>query len=137
MVNKLLLIVILVIPSYSYAYISSAPSMGSIGNDEIRTSDGASCRSERGGNLLVYAQGYDTNEEGYYDGANRGVSVGIAYRFGGAKPVDCTKLYDRELKVKDLEIQKMQAEIEQLRKLNSISDGIASGVIPPLPKQVK
>lgn len=107
--------------------------MGSMGTDEVRLSDGTSCRSERGGNVLIYAQGYDNNEQGYYDSDDKGVSVGVAYRFGGSKPIDCSKLYERGLVMKDLEIERLKSEIEQLKQLNNLNDAINSGLIPPPP----
>ena len=115
------------------AYISP-PSMSSMGTDEIRTSDGASCRSEVGGNLIVYANGYDNSQDGNYSNDNKGVAVGVAYRFGnGNKRIDCSKLYDRELSLKDLEIQRMKSEIEQLKRMTAINQGVQSGLIPPPP----
>lgn len=119
----------------SNAYVSPAPSMGSMGTDEVRLSDGSSCRSERGGNVIVYASGYGSEDEGYYEGQDKGVSLGVAYRFGGSKPLDCSKLYNKSLTMKDLEIERLKIEMEQLRNLAAIQSGVTSGIIPPPPKR--
>ncbi len=108
--------------------------MGSMGTDEVRTSDGATCRSEVGGNTSVYVSGYGADQEYQYDRQDKGVSFGIVHRFGtGAKRIDCSKLYDKELTMKDLEIERMKAEIDQLRRMNNLNQGVQSGLIPPPP----
>ena len=110
------------------------PTFGSMGSDEIRTSDGVTCRSEIGGNIIVYATGYDNNEEGSYNRDDAGVSVGVAYRFGnGNERIDCERIYNQEVKIRDLQIERMQFEIDQLRRAKNINGGIHSGLIPPPP----
>ena len=131
--NSILLLAI-VISSNCFAYLPPAPSMGSMGSTEVR-SGSTSCRSDLGGNMMVYGGAYDNNSDSdYYNSSNdTGVSIGIAYRFGGVEPLDCSKLYNKELTLKDIQISKMQAELEALRKLTEKQNKIDGGLIPPPP----
>lgn len=117
--------------------VSSATAMAS-GYDEIRTQDGAVCRSSNEGNLEIYAEGYteDGHQSYFYDHMtaapfeDTGIKAGVKYKFGGGKRLDCSKLYKQELTRGDLEITRLKAEIEQLKKLNALQAGIDAGHIP-------
>ncbi|MGD1448241.1 hypothetical protein [Vibrio harveyi] len=82
---------------------------------------------------MLYASGYEGEREGYYEERDQGVSFGIAYRFGGAEPIDCGRLYERDLKIKDMEIERMKFEVEALKKAQDLQGKIAVGLIPPPP----
>lgn len=119
--------------------IPSAPSSPT-GSDEIRTSDGATCRSSVGGNLQIYggivdASG-DRNQDGdywhRYDEDERGAYIGFAYSFGGESRIRCDRLAEIETERAELELEKLKAEIEMLKKVKELEILKASGILPEL-----
>ena len=118
----------------------SAPGQVNSTYDEIRTSEGASCRSANGGNLIVHggvsgASGTNTSNsyseyfrplEDSHDDTEAGAYMGFAYSFGGGKKIDCSRLANIEFERAELELEKLRAEVDVLKKMNMLSN------LPPL-----
>ncbi|MGL6175610.1 MAG: hypothetical protein ACRC1U_01250 [Vibrionaceae bacterium] len=106
----------------------------SSGYSEVRTEGGATCRSNHAGNVQVYGGVYgDTQTNPYNYGASedKGAFVGINISIGGGKILDCSKLYELETTRAQLELERLKAEITQLKQLQAIQNG--SGLNIPLP----
>ncbi|MGL4843848.1 MAG: hypothetical protein ACRC2Y_04415 [Aeromonas veronii] len=108
------------------AVAMNLPSMShSSGYDEIRTSDGMTCRSSmHGAQLQIGALAGDgTDNNGYHYETNfghqqrerdeKGVYIQLSIPIGGPDRVDCSKLYELELKRKQLELQQLEAQIQE------------------------
>lgn len=132
-----------IMSSSAMAYtMPSAPSLSISGYDEIRTTDGAVCRSSNGGNLTVHGgisdskgdNGYNYTAGGNQNGFDneRGSYIGFAYNFGGSKRIDCSRLAEIEIEKAELELQKLRAEIDALEQLKALHALQSGGDLPPL-----
>jgi len=128
MLRKLLLLVAVVMPISAQADSSSLnlalPSMpGSYQSDKFRAGDldcsnaiGSATRMEMGVTGLISRE----NDFGIQDSPR---DVGVYARIViplGAKPkerIDCNRLFELELRKKQLEVMKLERELEQLRAL--------------------
>ena len=85
--------------SASLINIPSPPSSPS-SYDEIRTSDGSSCRSSVGGNIQMYGGLVTTGGDEAYiyssDFNETGGYIGFAYSMGGGKRLNCSRLSEIE-----------------------------------------
>ena len=75
------------------------------------------------GQIQVYAGSYSNEGDDYYGDTRRdsGVHVGVTYSFGGgAKRLDCSKLYNIEVNRAKLELDKLKSEIEMLQKMKKL-----------------
>lgn len=123
----------------SHAFtMPSAPNTNS-SFDEIRTTDGAVCRSSNGGNFILHGGISDSNnnfDDRYYGTSGiddeKGVYIGFAYNFGGGKRIDCSRLARIEFEKAELELQKLRAEIEALEQLKNLHVLQINGQLPPL-----
>ncbi|WP_168837497.1 hypothetical protein [Vibrio agarilyticus] len=106
--------------------------------DEIRTTDGAVCRSSNGGNFIIHGGVSDANSDfnNHYYGRGiddeQGIYVGFAYSFGGGERIDCSRLAKIEFEKAELELQKLRAEIEALEQLKNLQAMQLNGELPPL-----
>jgi len=138
-VMLLLAVFLLVIPLYTWAQSSSVnlslPSTpGSYASDRIRTSDNVECSMAIGGSTnvefgvvgLINQNGPYYNNQGMYpegydpNGVVRDVGVYAKITIPLNPPkrrLDCSKLYLLELEKQRMEVQKLKAEIQQLRNL--------------------
>ncbi|GAD90276.1 hypothetical protein VHA01S_038_00440 [Vibrio halioticoli NBRC 102217] len=92
------------------------------GTDRIRTTDGASCEQavSTGKTFQVGTYGAMGNEDSdnYYNNYyeqnqdEAGIYAAVTIQFGGEDRVDCTKLYEFELRQRNREEQLAQAEHE-------------------------
>jgi len=108
---------------------------GSYGQDSIRTPDGLDCKNSIGGstNLEFGVTGVIDNYQSPFGGngadgfeSSRDVGVYARITIPLDKPkqrINCNSLYELELRKKRLEVLKLQAELDALRKLNK-SGGI-------------
>ena len=128
MLRKLLLLSVIVMPTLAQADSSSLnlalPSMpGTYQSDKFRAGDldcsnaiGSATRMEMGVTGLISRE----NDFGLQDSPR---DVGVYARIViplGAKPkerIDCNRLFELELKKKQLEVMKLERELEQLRAL--------------------
>jgi len=133
---KKIIAFILMIPCMANADSSSVgltlPGMGATyGQDSIRAGD-LDCKNSIGGatNFEFGVTGVIDNYSGPFSGGgNDTKDVGVYARITIPldKPkerINCNSLYQLELRKKRLEVLKLQAELEQLRKLNE-SGGVA------------
>lgn len=141
--NKLIALVLAMMSGSAMAFtMPSAPSLSNSGYDEIRTTDGAVCRSSTGGNLTLHGGFSDSQGDynnGYYDNNDgfdneQGAYIGFAYNFGGGKRIDCSRLAEIEFQKAELELQKLRAEIDALEQLKALHALQSSGELPPLSK---
>ncbi|MGL5250610.1 MAG: hypothetical protein ACRC7P_05940, partial [Enterovibrio sp.] len=72
-----------------------------------------------------------TNPYNYGASEDKGAFVGINISIGGGKILDCSKLYELETTRAQLELERLKAEITQLKQLQAIQNG--SGLNIPLP----
>ncbi|MFS1430428.1 hypothetical protein LMH73_025765 [Vibrio splendidus] len=122
--------------AFSAVNIPSAPSSPT-GYDEIRTSDGVTCRSSVGGNLQVYggALSMDGSSASSYDDPNydeQGGFVGFAYSFGGEKRIRCDRLAEIETERAQIELARLKEEIETLKRVRQLKLLEAEGGLPEL-----
>lgn len=128
MLRKILLLIAIMTPTLAFADSSSLnlalPSMpGTYQSDKFRAGDldcsnaiGSATRMEMGVTGLISRE----NEFGFQDSPR---DVGVYARIViplGAKPkerIDCNRLFELELKKKQLEVMKLERELEQLRAL--------------------
>jgi hypothetical protein len=133
---KKIIAFILMIPCMANADSSSVgltlPGMGATyGQDSIRAGD-LDCKNSIGGatNFEFGVTGViDNYSSPFSGGGNDTKDVGVYARITIPldKPkerINCNSLYQLELRKKRLEVLKLQAELEQLRKLNE-SGGVA------------
>lgn len=106
--------------------------------DEIRTTDGAVCRSSNGGNFILHGGVSDAENDYANDHYGRGIDdeqgiyIGFAYSFGGGERIDCSRLARIEFEKAELELQKLKAEIEALEQLKNLHAMQLSGELPAL-----
>ena len=120
----------------------SAPGQVNSTYDEIRTTDGATCRSANGGNLIFHggvssATGsnesyYSYNDSSYKNDDETGVYLGFALSYGGGKKIDCSRLAEIEFEKAELELKKLKAQVKALSELQRLNDLQTSGVLPAL-----
>ncbi len=140
MMKMRLFTVSLLVSSTSYAAVSipSAPSSPT-GYDEIRTSDGVTCRNSIGGNLQLYGGvlSVDGTSASYYDKPNydeRGGFVGFAYSFGASERLQCSRLAEIETERAQIELARLKAEIATLERIQKMKMLEAQGNLSGLPK---
>ena len=122
--NSIVAVVILV-----FAIIVPATSMA----DTIRTKDGITCTNltdrsplrietyantalGNGDSRSVYAyRDYRTNKNDYK------VGVKLNYYFGAPKPLECSRLYELELRSKEARLEELEAKIDLLRAGSNIT----------------
>ncbi len=129
---------LLLISSTSIAAVNipSAPSSPT-GYDEIRTSDGTTCRSSVGGNLQLYGGmlSVDGSSASYYDNPKydeQGGFIGIAYSFGGGERLQCNRLAEIETERAQLELARLREEIATLKKVQQMKILEARGALPKI-----
>ena len=120
----------------------SAPGQVNSTYDEIRTTDGATCRSANGGNLILHGgmstatdsgeSNYSYDSTSYNNGDEKGVYMGFAYSYGGSEKIDCSRLADIEFEKAELELQKLRAQVAALQQMQALQSLEASGSLPPL-----
>ena len=133
---KKIIAFILMIPCMANADSSSVgltlPGMGATyGQDSIRAGD-LDCKNSIGGatNFEFGVTGVIDNYSSPFSGGGNdtkdvGVYARITIQLDKPKErINCNSLYQLELRKKRLEVLKLQAELEQLRKLNE-SGGVA------------
>lgn len=106
------------------AYALSIPSMShSQSYDEVRTSDGTTCHSSTYGPQLQIGVaggvGDDDQDHNYYGKSRtkqdeKAVYAQISIPIGGPARIDCTALYNLEVKRKQLELKQLEAQIKEL-----------------------
>lgn len=137
--KKLALLSTLLFSSFAFSAVNipTAPSSPT-GYDEIRTSDGVTCRSSVGGNLQVYggALTVDGSESSYGSGNPRydeqGGFVGFAYSFGGSERIRCGRLAEIETERAQIELARLKEEIETLKRVRQLKLLEAEGGLPKL-----
>ena len=119
----------------------SAPSQVNSTFDEIRTTDGATCRSANGGNIILHggvsrARVTDElifdNGMNYDDSSETGIYMGFAMSYGGGKKIDCSRLANIEFEKAQLELENLRAQVAALQQLKNIQLLEESGSLPPL-----
>lgn len=138
MMKLRLFIVSLLLSNSSVAAVNipSAPSSPT-GYDEIRTSDGVTCRNSVGGNLQVYGGmlNVDGTSASYYDDPTydeRGGFIGFAYSFGGGERVQCNRLAEIETERAQIELARLKEEIASLKRIQKMQLLEAQGALPKL-----
>ena len=81
------------------------------GNDRVHTSSGASCSSYVGSNTRVELGGASSGENDGIAFFRLVIPIGVV-----PKRVDCNKLYLREQRRQDLELRKLEIEVQLLEK---------------------
>ncbi|WP_032549568.1 hypothetical protein [Vibrio fortis] len=103
--------------------IPSPPSSPS-SYDEVRTSDGASCRSSVGGNIQMYGGLVTTGGDDAYiynsDFNETGGYIGFAYSMGGGERLNCSRLAEIETEKALIELNKLKSEIKHIERLRKI-----------------
>jgi hypothetical protein len=126
-----LLICVLIYASSSWANslnLSLPGSPGSYQSDKFRAGDldcsnaiGSATNLEFGVTGIIENGGYDSMNNYYNDNqtGDVGVYARITIPLGKRvkNRVDCNRLYELELRAKQLEVQKLEAELRQLREL--------------------
>ena len=125
-------IAIITLPAIAYADSSSInlaipQSSQSYQSDKFRAGDldcsnaiGSATNLEFGVTGIIANGGYDSN--GFYDD-NKAGDVGVYARITvplgktAKSRIDCNRLYELELRKKELEVLRMERELEQLRAL--------------------
>lgn len=109
------------------------PSVGSAyGQDSIRAGD-LDCKNSIGGSTQLelgvtgVIDNYQSPFGSYSSSGSRSGDIGVYARIvipldGPRERINCNSLYELELRRKRLEVLKLQAELEQLRKLNSATE---------------
>jgi hypothetical protein len=72
---------------------------------------------------LEVRRGDETNNSyGFYnDNSHEAyVSVGVEYSIGAPKGLDCDKLYQKELTIRDLQVKQLQEQLKQLQHKSDI-----------------
>lgn len=104
---------------------------GSYGQDSIRTPDGLDCKNSIGGSTNLefgltgiidnYNSPFGNNgADGFESSRDVGVYARITIPLDKPKQrINCNSLYELELRKKRLEVLKLQAELDALRKLNN------------------
>ena len=103
------------------AILISYNALADNGKDRIRTQDGAICESSVDTGKRMYTEfytedgGYDgTDTYGYnrYDRNELGVKIGLEIQLDQTPRLDCQRLYDLELRDRNLELKLKEAELE-------------------------
>lgn len=99
--------------------------------NRITTSDGITCEStsESPYEVESYVEGssnnFDSNsqEEGFDNNNDNSTTVGIRfiYKFGEQKSLDCRKLYNLELKIKEAKVKELEEKVKALETINIIN----------------
>ena len=99
--------------------------------NRITTSDGITCEStsESPYEVESYVEGssnnFDSNsqEEGFDNNNDNSTTVGIRfiYKFGEQKSLDCRKLYNFELKIKEAKVKELEEKVKALETINIIN----------------
>lgn len=128
---KVALLVVAVMASANVNAMSMPLGNQSSGYDRIRTADGTECQvsTQTRTTLTLGAFGsqYESDDRTYNDtyshrnGGNdeAGVYAGIVIALPDGNPVkriDCSGLYQRELARKDLELDRLRAEVDMLKR---------------------
>ncbi len=103
--------------------IPSPPSSPS-SYDEVRTADGASCRTSIGGNIQMYGGLVTTGGEDAYfynsDFNETGGYIGFSYSIGSKSRLDCSRLASIETEKAQIELEKLKSEIKHIERLRKI-----------------
>lgn len=126
---KRFLLTLLFISSTASAYVPSPSSPN--GTDRIRASDGSMCeQAVSTGNMVhagVYGSDDNYDDRDYHRGYQRndkGIYAGFQMQLGSKERVDCTRMYEYEMRERDrndrladaeYELRMMQIEAEKAR----------------------